>query len=811
MDMVWTDTDIIRTGTDNETFLWSEDEKLDCSEFLQRFYLPDRGGALVGNKSKSKVVEFFFVNAMEEDAQEILPTSDSTYEKWLTGTRNPQSTIWAALANNFDSSKLQKALINTLNETTLRLVMGSFCVALEQDDVPDRLNFSKAIVAQFKAFASGGGVAENIIPEEYKKPPDLRGFGAYIRETTKKYKYMKFPTEDEHLLEDYFVPSSIGTSSVALPNKNRGNCIADATLQKLRTYDRRGETKCVILIGACGYGKTLMLQHLFLESANQIAKTGLLPVFAELRNFSEDDQDLFLFLGNVVQELDKSFTVEKLSDLLEKGQVQILLDGLDEMDPNETSHFQRKLSEFCHHYPNNQVVISSRQCTAISGIRNFNKLYLHPLDEDQIHLLLDKLLHEIDDEKERSTAKDTVLSFLNTRTGYVKVDGFVATNPMLLTIIVRNYKMLKKLDGDKLGFYELMYDILIRGHDEDKESYGRFFISVSEEDEFTQVFREFCAKAYLDGVFEFDRLSFEKYYKLIESKQSLQNRAKFTMRAFQQDVCATACMMYEQESDIYYIDPGFQDYFFARYFYLEDTTQCKKIARGLWSRQPDSFRNLDALQMLYRISGEKVDICILYPYLDGIFKGKSDDEAFLRFLSYSFGHITYTLWNKPLIDKIMQEGPVVVEKFDFGNDANHTKNIIIELICDVLDLPNNFVIGSMEDSIQSSDNAVAFYTGAYADITFQGDPDQIPHKWIRAEKHEISELKSGTGTIRTKNGEPICFGYAYTVEPQSLIEQPELKANFIELCQAAHLDAMFTKVRKYYESIVRNQRANEYN
>lgn len=784
---------------------------MDFSEFLQKFYLPHSGGAFVGKKSKYKVVEFLFLNAMEEEAKGDLPTTNSTYEKWLTGERKPKSDIWAALANNFDSSKLQKALINTLNETTLRSVMTSFCIALEKDEVPDRLSFSKAIVAQFKAFALGGGVAENIIPEEYKKPPELKGFGDYIRETTKKYKYMKFPTEDEHLLKDYFVPSRIGTSSVALPNKNRGNCIVDATLQKLRTYDRRGETKCVILVGACGYGKTLMLQHLFLESANQIANTGFLPVFAELRTFSEDDSNLLSFLAKTVLELDRSFTLEKLSDLLERGQVQILLDGLDEMNPDEISHFQRKLSEFCHHYPNNQVVISSRQCTAISGIRNFNKLYLHPLDEVQIHLLIDKLLNEVDDEKERITAKDTILSFLNARTGYVRADGFIATNPMLLTIIVRNYERLKKLNGDKLKFYELMYDILIRGHDEDKESYGRFFISVSDEDEFTQVFREFCARAFLDGVFEFDRLSFEKYYNLIESKQSLQNRSKFTMRAFQQDVCATACMMYEQESDIYYIDPGFQDYFFARYFYLEGTDQCKKIARKLWNRQPDSFRNLDALQMLYRISKEKVDFCILYPCLDRIFKGKSDEEAFLRFLSYSFGDITYTLWNKPLIDNIMREGPVGAEKFDSEIDANHTKNIIIEFICDILDLPNNFVIGSMEDSVKSNDNTVAWYTGAYVDIIFQGDPDQIPHKWIRAQKRELSDLELEPDTICTENGEPICFGYAYTVEPQSLIEQPELKAHFIELCKTANLDEMFAKVRKYYENIVRKQRANEFN
>lgn len=56
MDMVRTDTDIIRTSTDNETFLWSEDERVDYSEFLQRFYLPDRGGALVGNKSKDTLI-----------------------------------------------------------------------------------------------------------------------------------------------------------------------------------------------------------------------------------------------------------------------------------------------------------------------------------------------------------------------------------------------------------------------------------------------------------------------------------------------------------------------------------------------------------------------------------------------------------------------------------------------------------------------------------------------------------------------------------------------------------------------------------
>lgn len=787
---------------------------MEYSEFLQKFYLPDEGGGLVGYKAKKKIPMFFFEHGLDENFNDgIICPSDSTYEKWETGTRKPESSVWAEVIRSFDSGKLQKGLLNALSDKALRIVIDRFDVDLEIDEPPDKVMFAKAIAAQFEAIAHGGGVADNIVPAEYKKPPELKGFETYLREAKRKYKWMRIPGEGEYLLSEFFVCNNIGTSSAVFPHRIRGNYIEGATLPKIRKFDRRGEIKCAILIGACGYGKTLMLQHLFLEATDHIVETGQLPIFAELRNFSSKFDGLVPFLVESVQEFDRNFSQKKLEDLMEKGQAAILLDGLDEMNPEETKFFQRKLAELCHHYPNSQLIISSRWCSAIKGIRGFASLYIHPLDDNQSQQLIDKLLLGVEDVK----AKETILSFLEPNKGYVKRNGFVATNPMLLTIMIKNYEKLCDLAGNKAKFYELLYEALIRSHDEEKESFDRFFHSVGSSDEFTQVFREFCAIAYLDGVFEFDHRSFEKYFKQLKCKDSLRNPSIFELTAFQHDVCATACMMYEQESGIYYIDPGFQDYFFAEYYYFEGTDSTKEMGRTLWGRKTDSFRNLDALRMLYNMTGEKVNVCILLPFLDTIFKGKAEDEAFLRFLSYGFGDITYLLLNRPVIDEYLR-GPSKAEKFDIAPDANHPKNIVMGLLLDILNLENTFVIGSFDETVKP-EGATHFLAGFYDVIRDYDKPEENSHIWLRATKHDIAyihdreyfqALEFTPFPIIDNAGQAVCFGYSYTVDPLSLLEKPEQQNQFMDLCNKTPVRKIFDEVKQYYSKAVETQKKNDY-
>lgn len=186
---------------------------MEYSEFLQMFYLPDSGGGLVGYKAKKKIPMFFFEHGLDADYnEEIIQPSDSTYEKWETGARKPDSAIWAEVIRSFDDGKLQKGLLSALNEINLRTIMGRFGVALEVGEPPDKVRFANAIVAQFHAIASGSGLADNVVPSEYRKPPELKGFGTYLWEAKKNYRLMKLPGNEECQMSSYFVCNNIGTS-----------------------------------------------------------------------------------------------------------------------------------------------------------------------------------------------------------------------------------------------------------------------------------------------------------------------------------------------------------------------------------------------------------------------------------------------------------------------------------------------------------------------------------------------------------------------------------------------------------------------
>ncbi len=383
--------------------------------------------------------------------------------------------------------------------------------------------------------------------------------------------------------------------------------------------------------------------------------------------------------------------------------------------------------------------------------------------------------------------------------------------------MARNYEKFRNVGERKVGFYEVMYEVLIKGHDEDKESFDRFFHSVSSSDEFTQVFREFCALAYMEGVFVFNHRSFERFFKHLKSKKELRNPSKFELSAFEHDVCATACMMYEQESGIFYIDPGFQDYFFAEFYYFEDTEPTKEMGRALWDRKIDSFRNLDALKMLYEIAPEKVNVCIIQPYLENIFKGKEDAEAFLRFLSNGFGDVKYTLLNKPLIDEYMNK-PLKAEKFDFIPETNHTKNIIYGLICEILNIPNTFVIGSFEQEVEQ-DSATHFHAGFYDKVRDSDIPGDEGKIWLRGMKHDIShigdqqyfqDLEVTSFPVTDNTGQAVCFGYDYTVNPMSLVDNPDKAKFLIELCNEAKLGRMYDRLKAYYTKLIELQKTNDY-
>jgi len=383
---------------------------------------------------------------------------------------------------------------------------------------------------------------------------------------------------------------------------------------------------------------------------------------------------------------------------------------------------------------------------------------------------------------------------------------------MLLTVIVKNYKTIQNYNGNKTKFYKLLYDTIIVKHDGNRD-FDRFFHSVGDANEFTEVFREFCALSYVDGVSEFDDRTFNKYFKKLKSKESLPNPLICNLTNFQHDACSTACMMYEQDSDLHYIDRGFQDYCFAEFYFDEDSNNTKTMGRALWDRDIDSFQNLDALKMLHEIAKNKTETCILLPYLDSVFKGKSDEESFLRYLSYGFGNITYYLHDKSQIDRFGNEQS---RKFARLANRNHTTNIVFSFLLEMLNLPKDFEVFTMDSKIKPDEFAKEFIAGYYAD--FQDDGVWNTYLMGRPYKIEymgnnqyIQNLEPDYRFITDeKTGQIVIFGYVCKVDPLVLIDKPVQKKHFLELCKVGRVREMYESVKEFYQELVEKQQVNRY-
>ena len=199
--------------------------------------------------------------------------------------------------------------------------------------------------------------------------------------------------------------------------------------------------------------------------------------------------------------------------------------------------------------------------------------------------------------------------------------------------------------------------------------------SVSDVDEFTLVFREFCALSYLNADRVFSKMSFENYFKRLKSVEEVVNPTKLKWRSFLQDACATACMMYEESSKIFYIDPAFQEYLFALYMYQAPIDKVRELLKQVKDKSPIAYLNMNGFKMLYEMSADKAEIGMFLPYLDLVFRGRSEEEAFLQYLLNGYEEIGITVFNKEKARQVDPDGTVSV--YPYVNEPSRIPLLLI--------------------------------------------------------------------------------------------------------------------------------------
>lgn len=783
---------------------------MNYQEFIQPFYNSEtKTSGLRGVQSQGETAEYFVDLAFAHEIPEKYISQPDTYRRWYTGRSNPKSTLWKEIEKAFDDKRFEeysKELASKIDDEKLNDLLLAYGIKLASGKKANKKYFAEALTYQFKAIANGKGSADEIVKQTYYSKEKPAVFIEYIRKAKETYRRMTVLGGKECLLDDCYVCNYIGTKrGVFLRNKN--GLIIDATLEKLKTFDHRAETKYTLLIANGGMGKSLMLQHLFVDAAEKYSETGLLPIFIELREFSFEQVELFDIIVETVKNMDESFTPEHAHQMLTAGRCQLLLDGVDEIDPQDIKSFQRKLSNFLKRYPDNQVVMASRDCDAYSGIKGFVHLYLLPFDKSQSEDLVGRLLIEDD-----PAAKKAVRECIDDN--FIKKDGAFVSNPMMLTFVVERHSTLQSLRAKRYLFYKEAYEAIVLDHDKDKTAYERIFRSVSDSEEFTTVFQEFCAVTFRQGIFSFDSDTFKIFFEELESKKSVENPKKLRAQSFLHDVCATACMMYEEDTDILYIDPGFQEYLFARYYAFAPSNEMRELCNTLIDQSTTTFRRWTAFRMLYEYSSDKVEVCLFIPFLDKIFKDRDDKDSFLQFIKIGYKELRYTVLDQDLIENYKGEGGVM-NQMNTG-ELNEPQTVILSVILRVLKQFNFVQIVMYSPKLKYENLVQKVLFGEYVGAHFgeKSGNKLLLRQYLYSEfcMPTFSETHDISRCVKDQSGNCICFGNEYLISIEQIQTNSDAYQDLIEELSNPDnsLYRLYEVVKNYYLQIKDKQKSNKF-
>ena len=393
------------------------------------------------------------------------------------------------------------------------------------------------------------------------------------------------------------------------------------------------ESKYIIIQGIGGIGKSMLLTHLFLSSAEQIEETGRIPLLLSLKDYKDTTCGIVDFIWKSLREYDSEITQSIIITALQQKQLILLLDGLDEIQTSVRDSFEQDLDAFIKSYPGNTIVITSRPVYSFVSYAKFSLFDILELSKNQAIELIEKL------EFWDSEGKNSFLEALN-RTLYRTHREF-ASNPLLLTIMLMTYSSFGEVPAKMHVFYSKAYETMARLHDASKGSFKRPLHTKLTPEEFAKYFSQFCARTYKDEVLEFDALLFNAYMKKVLKGASPEHQ-NIAPRDFLLDLTDNLCIMYREGEHYYFIHRSFQEYFAAVYFASEYDANLSKVGSFFEKIKNRSYTDR-TFDMLYDMIPEKIERFVFLPYLEELITHcmeKGDDE-YWEFLEKMYPYITY--------------------------------------------------------------------------------------------------------------------------------------------------------------------------
>jgi len=354
------------------------------------------------------------------------------------------------------------------------------------------------------------------------------------------------------------VDRAIALSSFYFPAKIKtpGNVI-----QPLSKIDDL-PSNAVVLSGLVGQGKSILLRYLL----GKEIRSGLrVPIFIELRR--TPSSGLEAYARQIFDELLDTKGEPQIFDLFAAtGQISLLLDGFDEVDPDRISELATSIDGLASTYPSTRIVVTSRPNSGIESSPHFDVIPIAHLTEHDFSGFFHKILPRDKPLAERIT-RAVLASPLPVRT--------LASTPLLATLLTIVYRAHQKVPADFAEFYDELFQILLVRHDRSKSGYERKRKTKLSDRDIQQVFEAFCYKS------KAEKLSSIPRAKALELAATSMAALKLSADEghFLTDVVKVTCLLQEEGGRIEFLHQSVQEFFAARYV----ASRPDDVARSFYS------------------------------------------------------------------------------------------------------------------------------------------------------------------------------------------------------------------------------------